>query len=45
MLELRGMWSILSLPSLPGLFWPGVVAPDKVISMSQVELNCVFMLN
>ena len=29
MLKLWGMQSTPSLPSLPGLFWPGVVAPDK----------------
>ena len=29
MLELWGMHSILSLPSLPGPLWPGVVVPDK----------------
>ena len=28
MLELSGMQSTLSLPSLPGPLWPGVVAPD-----------------
>ena len=29
MLELWGMRSTPSLPSLPGPLWPGVVAPDK----------------
>ena len=29
MLELWGMWSTLSLPSLPSSLWPGVVVPDK----------------
>ena len=29
MLEGLGMVSTSSLSSLPGLFWPGVVAPDK----------------
>ena len=28
MLKLRGMQSTLLLPSLPGPFWPGVVAPE-----------------
>ena len=28
-LEFWGMRSTLLLPSLPGPFWPGVVAPDK----------------
>ena len=29
MLELWGMWSTLSLPSLRGPLCPGVLAPDK----------------
>ena len=41
MLEL---WGMQSTPSLPGPLWPGVVAPDKVLSMGQIELT-VFMLN
>ena len=45
MLELWGMWSTSSLPSLPGPLWPGVVAPDRVLSMGQIELNCVLVLN
>ena len=45
MLELWGMRSTPSLPSHPGRLWPGVVAPNWVISMGQIELNCVFMLN
>ena len=32
MLELWGMRSTPSLPLLPGLLWPGVVAPDAIIS-------------
>ena len=44
MLELWGMWSTPSLPSLPDPPWPGVVAPNRVLSMGQIELNCVFML-
>ena len=28
----------LSLPSLPGSLWPGLVAPDRVLSMGQIEL-------
>ena len=27
------MWSIFSLPLLPGSLWPGVVAPDKALSL------------
>ena len=38
MLELRRMQSTPSLPSLPGQLWPGVVAPDWVLSMGQIEL-------
>ena len=34
-----------SLPLLPGLLWPGVVVPDRVLSIDQIELNCVLMLN
>ena len=45
MLELWGMQSTLSLPSLPGPLWSGVVAPDRVLSMGQIKLNCVLMLN
>ena len=45
MLELWEMWSTSSLPSLPGPLWSRVVAPDKVLSMGQIELNCVLMLN
>ena len=36
MLELWGMWSTPSLPSLSGPLWLRVVAPD----MGQIELNC-----
>ena len=38
------MQSTHSFPSLPGPLWPGVVAPDRVLSMGQLELNCVLML-
>ena len=33
MLELWGMWSTPSLPSLPGPLWPGVVTPGRVLSI------------
>ena len=33
MLELWGMQSTPSLPLLPGLLWPGMVAPDRALSM------------
>ena len=42
---LWGMQSTFSLPSLPAPLWPRVVTPDKVLSMDQIELNCVLMLN
>ena len=45
MLELWGMQSNPSLPSLPGLLRPRVVAPDRVLSLGQIELNSVLMLN
>ena len=45
MLELWEMRCILSLPLLPGPLWPGLVAPDRVLYMGQIELNCVLMLN
>ena len=32
------MQSTTSLPSLPGLLGPGVIAPDWVLSMGQIEL-------
>ena len=43
MLDLCRMQSIPSLPSLPGPLWPEMVAPDWVLSLDQVELNCVLM--
>ena len=33
------------MPSLPGPLWPRIVAPDRVLSSSQIELNSVLMLN
>ena len=45
MLELWGMWSTVSLSSLPGPLWPGMVAPDKVVFMGQIELKCRLVLN
>ena len=44
-LELWGMLSTSSLSSLPGSFWPGVVAPDNVLSKGQIKLKCVLILN
>ena len=42
MLELWGMQSTPSLLSLPDPLWPGVVAPDRVLSMSQIEIKCTY---
>ena len=39
------MLSTPSLPSLSGSLWPGVGAPYRVLSMGQIELNCVLKLN
>ena len=39
------MQSTPSLPSLAGPLGPEVVASDWVISMGQIELNCVITLN
>ena len=33
LLELWGMWRTPLLPLLPGLLWPGVVAPDRALSL------------
>ena len=37
-LELWEMQSAPSLPLLPGLLWPRMVAPDRVLCMGQIEL-------
>ena len=37
-LKFGGIWSTPLLPLLPGPLWPGVVAPDRVLSMCQIEL-------
>ena len=42
LLELWGMWSTPLLPSLPVPLWPGVVAPDRVLSMDQIKLNSTY---
>ena len=39
------MLSTPLLPSLPGPLWPGVAALDRVLSIFQIELNYVLMLN
>ena len=38
MLELWEIWTILSVTSVPGLLWPGVVALDRFLLMGQIEL-------
>ena len=45
MLVLWGMQSTSSLPSVAVPLEPGMVAPDRALSMSQIELNCVLTLN
>ena len=47
MLELWGMRTTPtpSLPLLPGPHWHGVVAPNRIVSMGQIELNRALMLN
>ena len=45
MLKLWRMQSTPSLPLLPGPLWPGGVAPARVLSIVQIELKCVLMLN
>ena len=39
------MQSTSLLPSLPGTFWSGVVAPDMIPSMGQKDLNSVIVRN
>ena len=36
--KLLGMQGTPSLPSIPDLLWPSVVAADSVLSMAQIEL-------
>ena len=43
--ELWRMQSIPLLPSLPNPLWPGVVAPYTILSMGQIDQNCILMLN
>ena len=45
MLELWGMQSTPSLPSHPGRLWLEVVAPDRVLSIGQIEPNYILMQN
>ena len=43
MLELWGMQSTPSLPLLPGPLWPRVGGPGMILSIGQIELNCVLI--
>ena len=45
LLELWGMRSTSSLPSLPGPLWPGVIAPDKGPIYGLNRTNGILMLN
>ena len=45
MMELWGIRSTSSLPLHPGPLWLGVVAPDRVLSMGQIVLIYVFILD
>ena len=38
-LEIWGMWSTPLLPLLPSPLWPEVVAPDRVLSIGEIEQN------
>ena len=37
MMKLWGIRGTPSLPLLPGPLWPGVVAPDRILSMAQIS--------
>ena len=41
-LELWGRRNTSLLPSLPGPLWLEAVAPDRVLSMGQIEVNCTY---
>ena len=46
--EMLELWEMRSTPSLPSFqcpLWPGMAAPEKALSMGQIELNCLLMLN
>ena len=45
MLELWGMRCTPLLPLFPSPLWSRVVAPKRVLSMGQIELNCVLIFN
>ena len=43
--EVWGMWSTPWLPLLSGSLWSGVVVPDRVLSMGQIQLCTYAKLN
>ena len=45
MLKLWGIRTTLSLPLLLSPQRPGMVGPDRVLCMGQIELKWVFVLN
>ena len=45
LLELWEMQSTSSLQSLLGPHWPRAAVPERVLSMGQIEQNCVRILN
>ena len=45
MLELWEMQSSPLLPSLSGPLFLGIIAPDRLLRIGQIELKCVRMLN
>ena len=45
LLEFWRMWSTSSVQALPGLLWPWVIPIDRVLSMGQIERNCLITLN
>ena len=45
MLELGGIGSTSLLPSHSRPLWPHVVTPDSILSMGQIVLNCILILN
>ena len=45
MLELSGMQSTTSLPSFLSELWPRAVVTDRDLSMGQIKLNYVLMIN
>ena len=40
-----GEWQYPLFPLLFGPLWPGMVAPDRTLFMSQIKLECIRMLN